>query len=430
MTTRIKKHCNSCEFSRIGFLVLFALGFVSFASAQHYEGLDIRMPKIGKIIVLDADGVNLRKSPSITAPKLMGEETDLDDYEEVFWSNQRKGGKSITFMKDTPLIVLCETEEWYGVPHMDRFSNHIVYVSKKFAKEIQPQPVTPEFLQSQNEFVVTKGRYRGYLAVGVPDGDVRYSFGRIVNGMAVCNHTVTCSISVGDDALKRIEFEGFDGTSFPSINFGSDVCRDFEAGILPDFTKLTDNEINTIIKKTKTLPFVGNDYGYILVNYKNELKWMEYDLSDPMFKNLAVTVPANLPEVAEIPNPNDPKPVTPYKIHKANPVCSYAWRGLSVQEAYIDQDCTILKMQFDNRLYHEEWININKAAFLKIPGTNTVAKLTKIKDISVSPAKTRIGSNEVKAFYLIFEPLPRTTTVFDFYETTSSRWKITGIRMK
>lgn len=31
---------------------------------------------------------------------------------------------------------------------------------------------------------------------------------------------------------------------------------------------------------------------------------------------------------------------------------------------------------------------------------------------------------------IILEQLPRTTTVFDFYETASSRWKITEIRMK
>lgn len=417
--------------TKLTVLILCVFAFAHFANAQQYVGLDIRMPKIGKIIVLDADGVNLRKSPSITAPKLMGEEDDMGEYNDVFWSNQRKGGESITFMKDNPLMVLYETEDWYGVPYMNRYQHHIVYVSKKFAKEIQPQPVTPEFLQSQNEFVVTKGRYHGYFAVNVTDeGDLQYCFGRIVNGMAVCNHTVACGIEVGDNALKRIKFEGFDGTSFPSIKFGSDVCRAFDAVTIPDFTKLTDNEMNTIIKKTKTLPFVDNESGYILVNYKNELRWMSYNLSYPMFKNMTMTVPANLPKVAEIPNPNDPKPVVPYKIHKVNPQCTYAWRGLSVQEAYIDQDCTILKMQFDNRLYHEEWININSGAFLKIPGTNTVAKLTKIKDISVSPAHTRIGSNEVKTFYLIFEPLPRTTTVFDFYETTSSRWKITGIRMK
>lgn len=417
--------------TKLTVLILCVFAFAHFANAQQYVGLDIRMPKIGKIIVLNADGVNLRKSPSITAPKLMGEEDDMGEYNDVFWSNQYKGGESITFMKDYPLIVLRETEDWYGVPYMNRYQHHIVYVSKKFANEIQPQPVTPEFMQSQNKLVVTKGRYRGYFAVDVADeGDIQYCFGRIVNGMAVCNHTVTCGIEVGDNALKRIKFEGFDGTSFPSIKFGSDVCRAFDAVTIPDFTKLTDNEMNTIIKKTKTLPFVDNESGYILVNYKNELRWMSYNLSYPMFKNITVTVPANLPNVAEKPNPNDPKPVAPYKIYKEKPQCTYAWRGLSIQEAYINQDCTILKMQFDNRLYHEEWININSNAFLKIPGTNTVAKLTKIKDISVSPAHTRIGSNEVKTFYLIFEPLPRTTTVFDFYETTSSRWKITGIRMK
>lgn len=406
-----------------------------FCNAQQYVGLDIRMPKVEKIIVLTADGVNLRKAPSATAPKLMGIEDEMGEYSSVFWSNQRRKGESITFRKEYPLMVLQETDEWYGVPYMNRYRENrtIVYVSKKFAKEIRPLPVTPEFMQSQNELVMTKGRYRGYFAMDVSyEGDTETCLGHIVNGMAVCNNIATFGFGVGNDGLKRIKFEGFDGTSFPYILFGSDVCKQFDDEIkYPDFTKLTDNEMNTIIKNVKALnTYEFSDHGYILVNYNNELKWIEYDRSDQIFKNNIVTVPANLPKVAEIPNPNDPKPVTPYKIYKKNPQCTYAWRGLSVVEAYIDQNSTILKMQFDNRLYHEEWININKAAFLKIPGTSIVAKLTKIKDISVSPAHTNIGYNEVKTFYLVFEPLPKTTTVFDFYETPSSRWKVTGIKMK
>lgn len=160
MTTKILRHCQWNGISRISILMLFVLGFACFADAQQYAGLDIRMPKIEKFIVLTADDVNLRKAPSTTAPKLMGIEDEMGEY-SVFWSNKSCRGESMKFMKDAPLMVLSETDEWYGVPYMNRMDkNLMVYVSKKFAKEIQPSPVTPEFIQSQNEFVMTKGRYR------------------------------------------------------------------------------------------------------------------------------------------------------------------------------------------------------------------------------------------------------------------------------
>lgn len=111
--------------------------------------------------------------------------------------------------------------------------------------------------------------------------------------MAVCNNFVTCDIGKGENDLKRIKFEGFDRSSFPSILFGRDVCKQVEDMNYPDFSKLTDNEMNTIIKTIKAdQTFRNSDRGYILVNYNNELKWMEYDLSEPMFKNKAVTIPA------------------------------------------------------------------------------------------------------------------------------------------
>lgn len=121
----------------------------------------------------------------------------------------------------------------------------------------------------------------------------------------------------------------------------------------------------------------------------------------------------------------------PYKIYKNNPTCSYAWRGLSIKEVLITEKGTVLRMQFDNRLYHEGWININSNAYLTVPGTNVKAQLRRVHSgITTSPGHTNIGYNEVRTFELVFDSLPENTTVFDFYETPTSRWKIQGVRVK
>lgn len=120
----------------------------------------------------------------------------------------------------------------------------------------------------------------------------------------------------------------------------------------------------------------------------------------------------------------------PYSVTKISPSCRYAWPGLSIQRVIITEKYTQLEMQFNNKLYHEGWININGNAYLTVPGTSIKARLKNASGISTSPGHTNINYSEVKTFYLTFESLPENTTVFDFYETPSSRWKIQGVRVK
>lgn len=119
-----------------------------------------------------------------------------------------------------------------------------------------------------------------------------------------------------------------------------------------------------------------------------------------------------------------------YSISKTRPSCSYAWPGLSITSLSITEKATTLNMQFNNRLYHEGWMNINSNAYLTIPGTSIKAKLKGAWGVSTSPGKTNITYNEVRTFTLIFEPLPENTTTFNFYETPTSRWKIEGVRVR
>lgn len=121
---------------------------------------------------------------------------------------------------------------------------------------------------------------------------------------------------------------------------------------------------------------------------------------------------------------------SPYSITKTSPSCSYAWPGLSIKSVTINANATILNMQFNNRLYHEGWININGNAYLTVPGTNIKARLKGANGVSTSPGRTNITYSEVRSFTLIFESLPENTTTFNFYESPSSRWKIEGVRVK
>jgi len=120
----------------------------------------------------------------------------------------------------------------------------------------------------------------------------------------------------------------------------------------------------------------------------------------------------------------------PYSIEKTNPTCDYAWPGLSILEVSINENKTVLQMQFNNRYYHEGWINISPEAYLSVPGTNIKARLKDHYGIAISPDRSNLTYSEVRKFSLTFESLPENTTTFDFYETPTSRWKIQGVRVK
>lgn len=422
-------------------------GTAGTAKAQNV-GLDIRMPKVEKVITITADGVNLRKSPSATAPKLMRwceDDTDICSY---VWSDQKqaKGAFAAGADKGQYYLVTDETDEWYGIV----VEGTPAYVTKKFARQVETRPITPEMLtkvdnygyESYQKPGITKGIYRGYAMVDrsgfETDG---YMFGRIVDGVLVCNHHVHGYSNFGKDE-KRISAEKDEEGYRLTITYGpktgikyknpdEEYAPGYEGMDILDMEKLTTAEFADLLTKSGYKKGMTSDYGEIYVGINGEVVHLaSYDLTNPVFKDKTVTIPANLPTTPEIANPNDPKPVEPYRISKVNPKCNYAWRGLSVKEVLITHERTTLKMEFDNRLYHEEWININEKAALSIPGTNIKAKLTHIKDIKVSPGRTLLGPNEVKTFYLIFEPLPKNTRTFDFHETPTSRWKITGIGMQ
>lgn len=430
--------------------VVCALGTAVTAKAQNV-GLDIRMPKVEKVIEITADGVNLRKAPSATAPRLMWwcePGTDICDY---VWSDQKqyKGATPSGTYKGGCYLVVDETDEWYGIMTENGIP---AYVSKKFAQQIETQPITPEMLTKVEGYGdkyqkpgITKGIYRGYAMIDIngfeSDGIL---FGRIVNGVLVFNHHTGGSISFWEDE-KRISaekekdrwgYERLNITYGPKIsikykNPNDEYAPGYDGQDILDMEKLTTAEFADLLKQSGYKKGMTGNWGQIYVGIGgNVVHLVDYDITDPLFKDKAVTIPANLPTTPEIANPNDPKPVQPYRISKVNPKCNYAWRGLSVKEVLITHEGTLLKMEFDNRLYHEEWININRQATVSIPGTSIKAKLTHKKDIEVSPGKTLIGPNEVKTFYLQFEPLPKDTRVFDFHETPTSRWKITGISVQ
>ena len=152
----------------LSFVVFMAVTGV--ACHAQYVGLDVSMPKVDKVIEVTADGVNMRKSPSAAAPKLVRlcyDETDNCCYG---WSNDRRERGVVAFAapasKGDVFMVTSETDEWYGVI---AYEDTPVFISKKYAQDAELTPITSEMLTKIDDYGFGKMQSPG-VTKGIPSG--------------------------------------------------------------------------------------------------------------------------------------------------------------------------------------------------------------------------------------------------------------------
>ena len=142
------------------------------------EAQQLKVPKFKKIIELVNQGVNLRKEPNTTSPRLVGwflgdrallkrggVINDTDKWRLQFaWENEA-GGKG-KLAKAKYLLVVDEDDEWYhalpliGNLEVYQASNKLVYVSKKVCRVKSSKLLSSSYFEKFYTF--TSGKYRGY----------------------------------------------------------------------------------------------------------------------------------------------------------------------------------------------------------------------------------------------------------------------------
>ena len=287
----------------------------SIQSVKENPKLEIRRPRIIKTIEVTGDNVNLRKSPSTNAPKLYRwcePETDCCGYE---WGMPKREVyvETATVSKGEIFAVLSETPEWYEV--ITHYYGIVAYISKQFTQvkeleEIFPETLSkPDYYESEYPQIpgVQKGEYRGYALIQMYNFEDNYSiFGRIVDGMLVCNWILDGQVSTSEEP-GRFEFnQKFNNSSQRKelVIYGCrDVCRYYkrpEEENIPDYpglqiidmTKVTSSEFATIMKKAGVKPGKTCDIGLIYSKVNGHVFLLaEYDLSMPEFKGRIMTFP-------------------------------------------------------------------------------------------------------------------------------------------
>lgn len=285
------------------------------AMAQNPK-LEIRRPRIINAIEVISGGVNLRKAPSSTAPKLLWwceGESDMCDY---VWSapGKYRSARPATPEKGEVFAVLSETPEWYEV--ITHYNGMVAYISKQFTKEKELEEIFPETLSKPGSYDceraqipgIQQGEYKGYALIQKTAFEDSYiSFGRIINGFLVCNWTLYTYVQETEKPGRfdiNLEYDNLSQTNQLHILAGNDVCQlykdpdqeyagDYAGDPILDMTKATTSEFATMLKKAGVKPGKTCDRGVIFTKIDGDVKVLaEYDLSDPVFKDRIVTFPA------------------------------------------------------------------------------------------------------------------------------------------
>lgn len=116
------------------------------------------------------------------------------------------------------------------------------------------------------------------------------------------------------------------------------------------------------------------------------------------------------------------------KIYNFPPVLSRYDGSLTVISVMIKHNETILTLSCKNDL-EGGWMNIDRNAYITANGRRY--SLTGKEGIAFAPNYTYFSyPGESKKFKLHFQPIPPSTSSIDFIESTTSVWRIYGIRLK
>ena len=278
--------------------LLALLPAVSFAQSKTVKApsLDIKVPQVGKLCIVTGSEINIRKSPSATAPKLMTTCYPETDDCTLIWSGQKGRGYNTpyTVIQNDVMPIIDETPEWFKVIPNAYYAIQ-GYISKKFSKVCEVSPITPDMLSLYDSYDyenmqkpgITKGKYAGYAIIDCngyeSDG---YSVGRIVDGYLI-SVPVPTKKWVGfeyDDQYKRVRVER--DNERLTFYYGKEVVYiEDEYTHCLDFSKLTDQEIAGILYYLEVKPGITSDTGDIYANVNGVIrKVCAYDLTDGTFK--------------------------------------------------------------------------------------------------------------------------------------------------
>lgn len=233
---------------------IIAMSITAFAAPPQFE---VQSPTWTKIAIsTNPDGINIRKSPSTSAPKLVYDENKIEDYDVPlaclgFWSSAPARGSVHAIPFNGPAPIVRESNGWYEIEGIGANCSGSGWVSAKLCKAIEPAPITRQSKENSPWFVWLPDNGNGTYAIQLDynemDGCATFYVGRLKDGKIICPYMLHCFYAEpGDMPQIRQEGEGF------ILSFKPDYYNEDEYTL--DLRRFSNNLLNQIVKLSTKLP--------------------------------------------------------------------------------------------------------------------------------------------------------------------------------
>lgn len=216
----------------------------------------VEAPAWHKLAMSKSDeGVNIRKSPSTTAPKLVYDENKIDNYQiplQFFahWSSATKLGDGVYPLKLVELTpVVGEKNGWLELANVGPQMKENGWVSARYCDVVTPGSVFPGEYGTDN-FMWLKsddGNYAIYCTYDEMDGYGAFYVGREIDGMMVFPYRLFCDSFYMDDDKKCDLYISLKGNKFVYTSAQTSDGMSFDLYKLPEAVR------NSIVKRAEKI---------------------------------------------------------------------------------------------------------------------------------------------------------------------------------
>ncbi len=215
------------------------------------------------------NGVNVRKAPATTAPRMVYNENKIEDYDTpviyyAYWGLKTGGPiQPVTFQGTAPVV--SEQPGWIQLLNEGPKRESNAWVSSKYCKVSDITPITSDPNLHSIDFMLlstpasVEGTYGIYMCTDEMNGEAIFYVGRLVDGKMVCPYAYCCSYVdstyIDDEntpcSLIKDEYNEHDYRLNITRQGATRIETEYGGNFYPDINKLPAEIISFIVKEAK-----------------------------------------------------------------------------------------------------------------------------------------------------------------------------------